>query len=295
MMSKSRYPTQKDLARLSAYMDGELSAREREQMELLLEKEPGLRQYLRELQMTRTLVSSLPEVKPPHSFTLTPEMAGVRERRRAYPALQLATAFAAIAFLITVGFDALLSGSFALGPMAPAYREAAEPAVSELQELQGRALENAVEGDAELPMEAPAAAPEQEGVFADELRDAIASPVATMLPPDALAEKAAGAEIAESESMEEVAPAEEPAAAPEAELEVGGAAAEDEEIPEESEPPPISTAEPAIVSPIEPTTEQFFDRPAQAAPRIPAIRIVEIGFGVLLILLIGLTVQYRKR
>jgi hypothetical protein len=262
---------------------------------LLLEREPGFQQYLRELQMTRSLVSSLPEVKPPHSFTLTPEMAGVRERRRAYPALQLATAFAAIAFLITVGFDALLSGSFAMGAMAPAYREAAEPAVSELQELQSRAMENAVEGDAELPMEAPAAAPEQEGVFADEFMDAVATPAATLLPPDALAEKAAGAEIAESEPMEEVAPAEEPAAAPEAELEVGRAEAEDEDIPEELEPTSVITEEPAIVSPLEPETEQFFDRPVQVAPRIPFIRILEIGLGVLLILLIGLSIQYRKR
>lgn len=294
-MSESRYPSKKDIARLSAYVDGELSAREREQVELLLEKEPGFRQYLRELQMTRTLVSSLPEVKPPHSFTLTPEMAGVRERRRAYPALQLATAFAAIAFLITVGFDALLSGSFALGAMAPAYREAAEPAVSELQELQSRAMENAVEGDAELPMEAPAMAPEQEGFFADELSESMATPAATTLPPDALAEKAAGAEIAESESMEEAAPAEELPVAPEAELDLGDVRTEDEELPEELETTAVPTEEPAIISPLEPETEQFFDRPVEAAPRIPSIRIVEIALGVILIVLIGLTLQYRKR
>ena len=156
-------------------------------------------------------------------------------------------------------------------------------------------MENAVEGEADLSMEAPAMAPEEEGVFADELGEGVTTPAATMPPPEAMAEKATGAEIVESEPMEEAAPADELAAAPEAELEVGDFRAEDEELPEEMEPTPVVPEQPATLSPIEPAPEQFFDRPAAAAPRIPFIRIVEVSLGLLLILLIGLTLQYRRR
>jgi hypothetical protein len=121
------------------------------------------------------------------------------------------------------------------------------------------------------------------------------TPMATALPPDVMAEKAAGAEGAESEPMEEVAPQDAAPPVPESELGLGDFRTQEESMPEELEPTPVPQEEPALISPAEPETEQVFAQPVVSAPRFPMIRIVEIALGVLLIVLIGLTLQFRKR
>ena len=106
-----------DLKLLSAYMDGECSKRQAERIESRLRVEPELRQALEELRTTAAMLRSLPEVKPPRSFALTPEMVGFR-KKQPYPVLRLATALATIAFVALVGLDALSSG---LVPMVGSY------------------------------------------------------------------------------------------------------------------------------------------------------------------------------
>jgi len=97
----------RDLEDLSAYLDGQLSTQARSQFEARLQSDVRLQRAARELRATVELVGSLPQVPPPRRFTLTPEMAGLKTRRPAYPAFRLATALATLGFLVTVGVDAL--------------------------------------------------------------------------------------------------------------------------------------------------------------------------------------------
>ncbi len=97
---------------LSAYLDNELSPRERTQVEARLKASAELRQGLSELRQVRHTLRSQPRLRAPRNFTLTPQMAGVRPGVRpgglllppAYPMLRLASVLATIFFvLITAG------------------------------------------------------------------------------------------------------------------------------------------------------------------------------------------------
>jgi hypothetical protein len=109
----------RDLENLSAYLDGELTAPEVARLEARLEAEPALKAALAELRATSQVVRSLPRLRVPRSFTLTPQMAGIRPRRAAYPVLRLAAALATIGFVLVSGVDVLGRG-LALGASAPA-------------------------------------------------------------------------------------------------------------------------------------------------------------------------------
>ncbi|WP_448337688.1 anti-sigma factor family protein [Chloroflexus aurantiacus] len=78
--SPSELPEQ-DRELLSAYIDNELTPAERSALEERLRVEPSLRRELAELRAVRDLLREQPWVTPPRTFTLTPEMAGVRRRR----------------------------------------------------------------------------------------------------------------------------------------------------------------------------------------------------------------------
>lgn len=134
MSSDSRQIPQRDLEQLSAFIDGELSERERAKLEARLEREPRLQAGLQQLRLTVRMVQGLGQEEVPRSFSLTPEMVGEGRRRRAYPWLQFATAFAAFAFLLLVGVDAsgILRGA-GLGASAPAVQEFAAPEAARLE------------------------------------------------------------------------------------------------------------------------------------------------------------------
>jgi hypothetical protein len=69
-------PSDRDLELLSAYLDGELSDREKEQLEQRLARESALRADLDDLRETVALLSGLPRLKAPRSFTLDPAVYG---------------------------------------------------------------------------------------------------------------------------------------------------------------------------------------------------------------------------
>jgi len=111
----------RDLKRLSAYLDGELSARDSTRLEARLKIEPHLREALKELELTSGLLSSLPQVRAPRNFTLTPEMVGIREKRSLYPVFRFASVVAAVAFAVLVGADTFfLSGMKMMSDAMPA-------------------------------------------------------------------------------------------------------------------------------------------------------------------------------
>jgi anti-sigma factor RsiW len=133
---------ERDLAKLSAYLDGELDPKEASRLEVRLKDDPQLLEVLSELDGTRKLVGSLPQIRPPRNFTLTPEMVGIHPQRSIFPVFRLATIVAAVAFAVLVGADTFFS--FSKGMMG------APEAVSE-------AVEVTVVMEAEKVVEAPAA------------------------------------------------------------------------------------------------------------------------------------------
>lgn len=111
---------------LSAYLDGELSRRERERLEARLSEDPTLRAELRAMHRTVSLMRELPRVAAPRNFILSEAMVkqerSVSEPRRARPetrtrsrawAAPLLTAAAtavSLLFLVVLAGDLLLPG-----------------------------------------------------------------------------------------------------------------------------------------------------------------------------------------
>jgi len=114
----------RDVERLSAYLDGELSQAERARLESRLARDAGLPAALDELRATRALLRRTPRRRTPRSFTLTPKMAGLRPPLpRAVPVLRLASVLATLLLFVT--FAGNLLGPIALGAQAPAPQEMA--------------------------------------------------------------------------------------------------------------------------------------------------------------------------
>jgi len=103
-----------DFERLSAYLDNELSAADQAALEARLAKEPELAASLNDLRRTVQALRNLPAVKPPRSFTLTPEQAGLRVRRGPlFSTFRLAAALCTLLLALAVGRDLVTSGSLA--------------------------------------------------------------------------------------------------------------------------------------------------------------------------------------
>ena len=104
--------TPRDWETLSAYLDDQLSAPERRELENRLGNNPELNQGLEELRQTRMILRSLPKLRAPRNFTLTPSMAGQRMGASMtsgiYPLLRLAATLATLFFfIVTAGGLAL--------------------------------------------------------------------------------------------------------------------------------------------------------------------------------------------
>jgi hypothetical protein len=104
--------TPRDWETLSAYLDDQLSAPERRELENRLGNNTELKQGLEELRTTRMVLRSLPKLRAPRNFTLTPSMAGQRmgagTTPGVYPLLRLAATLATLFFfIVTAGGLAL--------------------------------------------------------------------------------------------------------------------------------------------------------------------------------------------
>ncbi len=185
--------TDKDLTAISAYLDGELSARERARLEARLKTDPGLKARLKQLESGRTLMRSLPEIRAPRNFTLTPEMAGVHSGPpRLFPVLRFASALATILLVLFVAGDLL----GALPGQPPAIALFAQPQAAELRP----------EATPLSIMEAPAAEPLAEPEV-DKTAPESASEGA-LVKPEAPSIAVEAADAGQAESLEEAAEAE---------------------------------------------------------------------------------------
>lgn len=99
----------RDLERISAYLDDELSQAEKARLELNLKQDPRLEGFQTELSQVRGLLQKLPARRAPRHFMLTPKMAGIRPPLpRAFPFFRMVSALAALLFFFV--YAANISG-----------------------------------------------------------------------------------------------------------------------------------------------------------------------------------------
>lgn len=278
--------SRREVEQLSQYLDGELSHKEAADIEALLMENAEARRALEEFSATRMLMRSLPEVRPPRNFSLTPEMAGIREKSKAYPILRFATALAAFGFVILVGLDVLASGA-TMGARAPAMEaqmDFAAPA-AELAPVD-EAMKSVVEE--EMALEA-----------LGELADSITTDEGGFFQENAAQEGRAAAEEPASEDAE----GEDLSAEPESPL------------PSATQPPPsVAEGEDVDVAAggeLDETAARAPDEEALLLGRVvmdsrteissfrvspfTVVRIIEISLGLVIIVLAGLTLFLRRR
>jgi anti-sigma factor RsiW len=291
-MSELRSLPRRDLRRLSSYLDGELSPKERARLEARLASDPRLQEALDELRDTVQLLRALPRVRAPRNFLLTREMVGVQETRAAYPFLRLATAVAMLAFLVTVGVDVLLPRTYgAVAPRSIAERQAVEPV------QQAEPTEEAAGAETQEAAPLVLQAPSEEGRGEAE---------AGKLPPG---EGALGTALTAQAAPEE-AQADKIAATPQATQPGIGFATTESEAPQGLEPGQVSTPTGEATVPggletsrplgggVSPTSRPLpspmeTEQPGSSAPA--PIRPLEIGLGVLAVALLGITLWARRK
>ena len=279
----------RDLELLSAYLDGELSARALARLLSRLEHEPGLKRALDEMKAVVQQLGSLPEAPLPRSFTLTPETAGIRSRPRAYPVFQFATALAAVVFVVLVGLDTF-TGQLSMASRAAVMSDAAEEALVAAPQAEPElgVAETFAQTDDQRDGADVLAEEEISGILAPPAIGAQGGPeealrAATSPSPQPMAEKVVGGETVAGEGAVEQ-PAE-PSTDEHAETpptESMNAVAETQES--DAEPPGD-----VDLAYAQETAERWSPAP------VPILRVLEISFGALVLILGGLTLWIRYK
>lgn len=141
---------------LSAYLDNALAPAERQRLERQLAQDVRLQAELRQMRLLKQQLAQLPRRRVPRNFTLDPAVYGRPQRQpllQLYPALQGATALAALIFILLLGLG-FFQGQFGVGQPQTATQETAE-VVTETIEEEAAAETMAMES-AESVVEAPA-------------------------------------------------------------------------------------------------------------------------------------------
>jgi len=147
---------------LSAYLDGQLSSREQTRLETRLKQDPDLQSALEDIRQTRNVLRSLPKLRVPRNFILTPEMVGLkRDTVRFFPVLRLASVLAMILLaFVFIGDFMLLSTPSTVQPPAPSIvqMESSNDVYTPPQSAEGATVikEEAEESLGGLAYEAPA-------------------------------------------------------------------------------------------------------------------------------------------
>jgi hypothetical protein len=226
---------EKRQAALNAYLDGALSARQRQEFERRLAEDADLRRDLDVMRNLRQAMRAMPQRSVPRSFTLDPARYGAPRKEplaQAYPVLRAATALTAFFFII-----ALAAGLFTFGGLAPAANMTAQTA------LEAPAMEPMA--DEALPM-----ATEGAGVAAEAAME-------SAIPSLAVTEDVIEERVEADEVFAEQAAEAEPEAA---------------DLTLEAFPAPASTAVPPAqdaLSPLPTATQSNLPRPTEAFTAVP--------------------------
>ena len=122
----------RDLERLSAYLDGQLSDSDRDNLLERLQREAALARALEELRRVRAALRALPPIRLPRNFTLTAEMAG-----RARPRASRGFVFAWGSVLVTLALVVVAVSDLAGGGLMAARVAAPAMPAAELQMAPG--------------------------------------------------------------------------------------------------------------------------------------------------------------
>lgn len=283
-MQQTKQPDRRDMERLSAYLDGMLDARDARKLEERLKTDADLRKQLAELRMTVQALRTLPDVRLPRSFTLTPEMVGMRRQGNPYLVMRAAAAFAVLALVITVGFDVLTR--FSLGGAA----QHAESVAMEMAEAPA-AMDEVSGGMDEEAANVFAAEPEEPMPEAIEESPAILEAEEVVEAPVRAQEEEAGDTVAETEvGAAEPQPAATLATTPVVDSAVDGVEEGWKATEATPEPTPEATDEGEALPVDTALTEA--EAPARG---IPVIRVVEIALAFLSGVLAALAFWLRRR
>ena len=105
----------RDYEQISAYLDGGLKPNERARVEARLQSDDAFQATFQEMRKTRSLLRSLPRMRSPHNFTLTPAMVGKPVTRpglypRSYYTLRLSAVLSSVFLVVVLIGDFLTSG-----------------------------------------------------------------------------------------------------------------------------------------------------------------------------------------
>lgn len=194
-----------DLEQLSAYLDNQLSAAERVNLERRLGVDPGLQAELEDLRAVSAALRSLDSVTPPRSFALDP--AQVARPRRFFPVtwfMQLGSGLAGLALVLLASMQLLAAGFGGSAPVpaaAPMAAATLAPMAAEAGPLANSEMRLQATEVAAAPTAAPAA-------------ESVPVPAATSAP--ATASEAPAAQAAAATPAPTMAAASAPAAADQA-------------------------------------------------------------------------------
>ena len=169
----------RDWEYLSAYLDRQLKPKEIASLEARLSSDPVLSAALGEIQRTRDALRSLPQMRAPRNFTLTPQMVGQRSPLRSRPAMRLAPAFGFASALATFLLVLVIAGDF-LGILTPSTQPVAQAPTLNAEV----AVQPAATAGAEERITSKEAAPselDQSGVAAAEEAPMLAAPQANQM------------------------------------------------------------------------------------------------------------------
>jgi hypothetical protein len=280
----------RDWGQLSAFLDGELSRRDKIQLEKRMKVNPVLQAALEELKITKQLLSKTPRILVPRNFILTPALVGIKTRHPVYRRYSLAAALMSFVFIGVLILD--FGGIFLGGTFAPAlapksqevmFDAAAESAVDEMEEpaLLAAEADNARTAEEEVAEEvsAPAEVADAEVEVMEE------AALSASEPEEGLAEEGLTPAV-DGEAVEEAPPGVGTDSIGEAKTTTGEDAAGGETLAEQHDDQvPANRAVPAPTAEGLPLTTQavtYADEPSrweiQREP-ISTLRILEIIFG----------------
>ena len=135
----------KDWIQISAYLDEKLSTAEAARVNSRLASDPEFKQALNEIAYTRRMLWSLPKVRAPRNFTLSPEKVKAPVRQ-----LWLQPAFSFVSIAAAAALVILFAGSYLLG--GP---KTASPMVAQAPEMSAELAPDTVNKAAGEPTNPP--------------------------------------------------------------------------------------------------------------------------------------------
>jgi ferric-dicitrate binding protein FerR (iron transport regulator) len=141
---------QRDIERLSEYLDGRLDSSDSARLESRLASDPALASALDALREPRALLRRMPHRRAPRNFTLTPKMVGRRPPLpRSYPVFRFATALATLLF----GLSFITNQVGQLAASAPSAYEIGRGGGSDMPATEAPAMEMALATEPPAPPE----------------------------------------------------------------------------------------------------------------------------------------------